>query len=94
MRKLQGVTVAKLEAAAMESLTAWFEEKPRNAEKRPILNELFKIAKMEERYKRDEIGMLLSRLCRDSVGVKLVCQRRRHHPSLRYGGRYGHGVLL
>ncbi|KAL2127013.1 hypothetical protein VTI74DRAFT_11475 [Chaetomium olivicolor] len=52
-----GVNVAKLETVAMESLSAWFEDrtKPRNAKKRPILKELFKVAKMEEKYKRDEI---------------------------------------
>ncbi len=59
MHKLEGLTVAKMEAAAFESLAAWFgdKKKPENAMKRPILKEIFKVAKMEERYKRHEIGM-------------------------------------
>ena len=59
MQKLEGLTVAKMETVAFESLTVWFEDKkkPENAMKKPILKEIFKIAKMEERYKRNEIGM-------------------------------------
>jgi hypothetical protein len=34
--------------------------KPKNAKKKAILKELFKVAKMEERYKRKEIGRLLA----------------------------------
>ncbi len=51
--------MAKMETVAFESLTVWFEDKkkPENAMKKPILKEIFKIAKMEERYKRNEIGM-------------------------------------
>lgn len=52
------VSVAKLEEVAMESLRQFFEDpvKPNNAKKRPILKELFRVAKLEERYKRNEIG--------------------------------------
>lgn len=65
-QRLEGLNVAKLEAAAMESLSAFFEDrnKPTNAKKRPILKELFRVAKMEEKYKRNEIGWLPSRLGR------------------------------
>lgn len=57
------VNVAKLESAAMEALSAWFAdtESPNNAKKRPILKEIFKVAKMEEKYKNNEIGGLLCR---------------------------------
>lgn len=59
MQKLEGLTVAKMEIAAIESLAVWFgdKKKPENAMKKPILKEIFKVAKMEERYRRDEIGM-------------------------------------
>ncbi|KAJ4288324.1 hypothetical protein N0V88_007362 [Collariella sp. IMI 366227] len=52
-----GINVAKLETVAMESLSAWFDDhnKPRNAKKRPILKELFRVAKMQEKFMRDEI---------------------------------------
>ncbi|KAJ4304166.1 hypothetical protein N0V88_001776 [Collariella sp. IMI 366227] len=52
-----GVNVAKLETVAMESLSAWLDDKnkPKNAKKRSILKELFKVAKMEEKAKKNEI---------------------------------------
>lgn len=58
MRNLGPVSVAQLEVAAVESLAAFFRDpkKPKNDRKRPILKELFRVAKMEERYKRNEIG--------------------------------------
>ena len=58
IQKVGVITVAKLEVAAMDSLATWFADpnKPKNARKRPILKELFRVAKMEERYKRNEIG--------------------------------------
>ncbi|KAL2188424.1 hypothetical protein L209DRAFT_751336 [Thermothelomyces heterothallicus CBS 203.75] len=42
----------------MDSLAEFFADpnKPKNAKKKPILKELFRVAKMEERYKRNEIG--------------------------------------
>ncbi|KAL1839175.1 hypothetical protein VTJ49DRAFT_1794 [Mycothermus thermophilus] len=57
IRRLGSITVAKLETAAMEALSAWFTDprKPQNARKRPLVKELFRVAKMEERYKRGEI---------------------------------------
>jgi hypothetical protein len=60
IRRLGEITVAKLEAAAMDSLSNFFADtsKPKNIKKKPILKELFKVAKMEERYKRNEIGKL------------------------------------
>jgi hypothetical protein len=53
-----GVNVAKIEAVAMEALAPFFEDgnKPRNANKRSILKELFRVARAEERYRRKEIG--------------------------------------
>ncbi|KAK4236406.1 hypothetical protein C8A03DRAFT_35713 [Achaetomium macrosporum] len=52
-----GVNVAKVEAVAMEALAPFFDDrsKPRNAKKRNILKELFKVARAEERYRRNEI---------------------------------------
>lgn len=53
-----GLNINKLEEVTMEALSSWFNDKecPKNALKRPFLKEIFKIAKAEERYKRDEIG--------------------------------------
>ena len=61
IQKVEGLSVAKLEAAAMDSLTTWFNDKsrPKNAKKKHILKELFKVAKLEERYLRNEIGRWL-----------------------------------
>jgi hypothetical protein len=58
IQKLGVITVAKLEVAAFDSLENWFADpnKPKNARKRPILKELFRVAKMEEKYLRNEIG--------------------------------------
>ncbi|KAK3902533.1 hypothetical protein C8A05DRAFT_33763 [Staphylotrichum tortipilum] len=57
MQRLEGLCVEKLETAAMESLSVFFQDptKPRNARKRPILKELFRVARMEEKFRRDEI---------------------------------------
>jgi hypothetical protein len=44
----------------MDSLSAFFTDrrKPENAKKKDILKELFKVAKMEEKYKQGEISRL------------------------------------
>lgn len=56
------VDVAALEQKTMEMLSNWFTDRtrPNNAKKEGILKELFKVAKMEERYRRGEIGTPLS----------------------------------
>lgn len=61
VQRLGEITVAKLEAAAMESLFSFFSDtsKPKNGKKKPILKELFRVAKLEEKYLRGEIGWLL-----------------------------------
>lgn len=53
------INVATLESASMRSLDKFFED-PGNAYKKPVLEELFKLAKIEERYMRKEIGRLPS----------------------------------
>lgn len=60
MQQLEGVCVAKLETAAMEALSNFFQDptKPRNAGKQPILKEIFKVARAEEKFTRNEIGGL------------------------------------
>jgi hypothetical protein len=57
-----GLNVRKLEEVTMEAMSNWFNDKehPENAQKRPFLKEIFKIAKAEERYKNGEIGELVS----------------------------------
>ncbi|KAL2262848.1 hypothetical protein VTK26DRAFT_9296 [Humicola hyalothermophila] len=51
------VNVAKLEDVSMEALRQFFNDpaKPSNEKKRSILRELFKVAKLEEQYRRNEI---------------------------------------
>ncbi|CAM1502993.1 Fc.00g077690.m01.CDS01 [Cosmosporella sp. VM-42] len=51
------LNVKKLEELTTEALSAFFTDKenPANAKKRPYLNEIFKVAKQEERFKNGEI---------------------------------------
>lgn len=60
IRRLGHISVARLEAAALDSLSSFFADakKPKNARKRPILKEIFRVARIEEKYKRNEIGLL------------------------------------
>jgi hypothetical protein len=94
IQRLGEITVAKLEAAAMDSLANFFADtsKPKNAKKKPILKELFKVAKMEERYKRNEIGALLPRWVTEVLVADPL--RRQDHPDLCDAKRHGHGLLL
>lgn len=52
-----GLNVKKLEEVTMEAMSNWFNDKEHleNAQKRPYLKEIFKIAKAEERYRNGEI---------------------------------------
>lgn len=52
------LNVAKLEEVTMEAMSAWFndDDHPDNLLKKPILKEIFKVAKAQERYKNGEIG--------------------------------------
>jgi hypothetical protein len=49
-----------LESVTLEALSPWFSDKaaPSNASKRPILKEIFKVARKEERFKDGQIGGL------------------------------------
>ncbi|KAJ4264919.1 hypothetical protein NW762_005162 [Fusarium torreyae] len=51
------LNVKKLEEITIEALSGFFADKenPANAKKRPFLNEIFKVAKQEERFKNEEI---------------------------------------
>ncbi|OBT84793.1 hypothetical protein VE02_06916 [Pseudogymnoascus sp. 03VT05] len=51
--RLRGVTVAKLKEVTCEAMATWFanREKPKNAEKRPFLTQLFQVLYSEERYR-------------------------------------------
>lgn len=50
--------VKKLEEVTTEALSGFFSdpESPGNRKKRPYLNEIFKVARYEERFKNGEIG--------------------------------------
>ena len=53
-----GLDVRKLEDVTMEAMSNWFNDKehPDNATKKVLLREVFKVAKLEESYKKGEIG--------------------------------------
>lgn len=53
------LNVRKLEEITTEALSAFFADKenPTNARKKPYLNEIFKVAKQEERFRNGEIGI-------------------------------------
>ncbi len=49
----------KLEEATAEALSSFFLDNEANARKKPYLNEIFKVARQEERFKNAEIGKLV-----------------------------------
>jgi len=53
----QGLTIAKLLEVAEDTLASFFSDKDNasNLKRKPFLKELFKVAKVEEQFKRDEI---------------------------------------
>lgn len=53
-----GLTIQKLEEFTVEAMSTWFNENdhPENKKKKAFLKEIFKVAKLEERYLKDEIG--------------------------------------
>ncbi|EGO58246.1 hypothetical protein NEUTE1DRAFT_82628 [Neurospora tetrasperma FGSC 2508] len=55
--RAQELTVAKLEELTMEAMGGFFSDRanPNQAKKKPFLKEIFKVAKVEEQYKRGEI---------------------------------------
>lgn len=57
LRKLY-LNVGKLEEVTNEALSSFFTDKdnPSNVAKKPYLKEIFRVAKMEERYKDGQIG--------------------------------------
>ncbi|KAI9746616.1 MAG: hypothetical protein M1818_000329 [Claussenomyces sp. TS43310] len=56
---MKSITVKKLEDITSEAMSNWFGDKDNieNAAKKPLLKEIFKVAKQEERYKKGEIGL-------------------------------------
>jgi hypothetical protein len=56
-----GLSVKKLEECTFEALSGFFSESPTNASKKTFLNEIFKVAKQQERYKNGEIGTICLR---------------------------------
>lgn len=55
IQKLQ-LSVKKLEECTNEALSGFYAESATNASKKQFLNEIFKVAKQQERYKNGEIG--------------------------------------
>ena len=56
VKKLQ-LNVKKLEECTNEALSGFYAESPTNSSKKQFLNEIFKVARQQERYKNGEIGM-------------------------------------
>lgn len=54
------LNVSKLKDVTNEALSGWFTDKdnPNNALKKPKLDEIFKVAAQEERYRHGQIGKL------------------------------------
>lgn len=52
------LTVQKLEEATNEAMSTWFAdpEHPENRQKKGYLKEIFKVAKLEQRYLNGEVG--------------------------------------
>ena len=59
-----GLSVSKLEEVTTEALSSFFADanNPANMQKRPFLQEIFKVARKEERYLNGEIGRQSHRL--------------------------------
>lgn len=53
-----GLNVKKLDETTNEALSSFFMDNEANAKKKPFLTEIFKVARLEERYKNGEIGKL------------------------------------
>lgn len=51
-----GLNVSKLETVTKESMKNWFKESPDNAAKEVHMTEIFRVAKLEERFKNGEVG--------------------------------------
>ncbi|OBT92686.1 hypothetical protein VE01_09686 [Pseudogymnoascus verrucosus] len=69
--RLRGVTVAKLEEVTREAMATWFadREKPKNAEKRGFLTQLFRVLYNEERYRRGELDGSATVSVNDGAGT-------------------------
>lgn len=57
IKKLQ-LNVRKLEECTTEALSGFYAESATNASKKQFLNEIFKVAKQQERFKNGEIGKI------------------------------------
>lgn len=52
----ENVTIKELQAKTKEAMLSWFGDKPENRAKQKFLDEIFKVARAEERYRNGEIG--------------------------------------
>ncbi|OBT63278.1 hypothetical protein VE03_07925 [Pseudogymnoascus sp. 23342-1-I1] len=67
----RNITVAKLEEVTREAMASWFadREKPKNAEKRKFLAQLFRVLYKEERYRRGELDASATVSVNDGAGT-------------------------
>jgi len=62
-----GLNVKKLDETTNEALSSFFMDNEANAKKKPFLTEIFKVARLEERYKNGEIGKLATSSSRSEL---------------------------
>ena len=68
------ITIKRLEAYTWAETACWFNgENEKNQNKRIFLREIFRVAKMEERYRKGELGMLAKPL---AISVAYIQQMR------------------
>ena len=67
----RNIDVAKLEEVTREAMATWFadREKPKNAEKRGFLTQLFRVLYKEERYRRGELDGSTTVSVSDCAGI-------------------------
>jgi hypothetical protein len=88
-----GLNIRKLEEATMVSISNWFNDKehPENAAKQVFLEEIFNVAKAEERYNNGEIGIIAA-FCaiqsKDLTGLvdNMTCIPEIHSNKNRFDG--------
>ncbi|KAL5351962.1 hypothetical protein ACLOAV_003825 [Pseudogymnoascus australis] len=67
----RNIDVAKLEEVSYEAMAAWFtdREKPKNAQKKRFLKQLFRVLYKEERYRRGELDASSTVFVNDGAGA-------------------------
>ena len=80
--KKLNLNVKKLEEVTMDALSSFFSDKDNNSnsKKKPFLKEIFKVARLEERYLNGEIGTWASSFTPIRKTANLSRRCRLHNP--------------